>query len=271
MLAYFALLRGDIESAWQHRTKILKLAQEPSYEVHAHAALAEIAEIDGDTRTQERHLRSAGAFIQGFRGKDLTVDDQVALLAFVEAATPAVTMMAVEAMGVYDQRREQGNDHYFRLLAGDRRVGAMEFSARGKLAKCTGDVRSAIAFYSDALQLWRKVSYRMRAAIAARDLYVLTHDVRYAREADAFLSQVPDAWLYRDLNTDMAMFAQLSPTELIVLQAMCRGLRTSEIAKEMNRSPNTITNHTRRIFEVLGVRNRAGAVARAVTSRIFTS
>lgn len=269
MLSFFALLRGNVDDAWHHRTQMLKLAQGPSDEVLAHAGLADIAAYDGDARTQERHLRSAGAIIQDLRGKELTTDEQIALLTFVEAAKPTVTMMAVDAMAIFDQHRAQANDAYFWPLAGDRRVQAMEFSARGNLATCTGDMRGAVTFYGEALQLWRKISYRMRAAITARDLYVLTHDMRYAREAEAFLSQVPNAWIHRDLEADTATVAQLSPTELVVLEAMCKGLTTNEIAQKMNRSPNTVTNHTRRIFEALGVRNRAGAVARAVTSRIF--
>jgi DNA-binding CsgD family transcriptional regulator/tetratricopeptide (TPR) repeat protein len=267
MLAFFSLLRGDIDGAWQHRTQMLKLAQDTACEVLAQVGLAEIAGIDGDARTQERHLRAAGMAAQTLRGKNLSVDEQIALLTFVDGVPPPLTMMAVDVMSIYEQHREQNNGEYFWTLAGDRRVQGVELSARGNLAKCTGDERRAIGLYSEALQLWRKIAYRMRAAMSARDLYLLTHDIRYAREAEAFLSQVPDATLHRDLDESTATFAALSPTELIVLKAMCRGLTTNEIAEELNRSPNTITNHTRRIFEVLGVRNRAGAVARAVSAR----
>jgi len=54
----------------------------------------------------------------------------------------------------------------------------------------------------------------------------------------------------------------LSRRELQVAGCVCRGLSTREISEVLHVSPNTVKMHLRRIFEKLGVRNRAELTAR---------
>jgi two-component system nitrate/nitrite response regulator NarL len=53
----------------------------------------------------------------------------------------------------------------------------------------------------------------------------------------------------------------LSPRELDVLRGLARGLSGPQIAAELHLSPSTIKTHLQRLYERLGVSDRAAAVA----------
>ncbi|MCA9972284.1 MAG: hypothetical protein KC425_18810, partial [Anaerolineales bacterium] len=55
----------------------------------------------------------------------------------------------------------------------------------------------------------------------------------------------------------------LTPRELDVLHALAAGLANHDVAARLTVSVNTVKSHTRRLYDKLGVRSRAAAVARA--------
>ncbi len=56
----------------------------------------------------------------------------------------------------------------------------------------------------------------------------------------------------------------LSPRELEVLQGFARGLSIPALAAELYLGPSTVKTHTQRLYEKLGVSDRAAAVAEAM-------
>jgi two-component system nitrate/nitrite response regulator NarL len=56
----------------------------------------------------------------------------------------------------------------------------------------------------------------------------------------------------------------LSPRELQVLQGFARGLSIPALATELYLGPSTVKTHTQRLYEKLGVSDRAAAVAEAM-------
>ena len=56
----------------------------------------------------------------------------------------------------------------------------------------------------------------------------------------------------------------LSPRELQVLQGFARGLSIPALAAELYLGPSTVKTHTQRLYEKLGVSDRAAAVAEAM-------
>jgi LuxR family maltose regulon positive regulatory protein len=67
----------------------------------------------------------------------------------------------------------------------------------------------------------------------------------------------------RDRDSASAPFWELSHRELEVLRLLPSQLSQREIAAQLYVSFNTIRTHTRVIFQKLGVKSRAEAVARA--------
>lgn len=64
-------------------------------------------------------------------------------------------------------------------------------------------------------------------------------------------------------QTSEALFPDLTPRELEVLQLIAQGLTNNAIAEKLVLSPKTVRNHVSTIFSKLQVANRAEAIVRA--------
>jgi two-component system nitrate/nitrite response regulator NarL len=61
----------------------------------------------------------------------------------------------------------------------------------------------------------------------------------------------------------------LTPRELDVLKGFARGLSIPQLATELFVAPSTVKTHTQRLYEKLGVSDRAAAVATAMRLRLL--
>lgn len=75
------------------------------------------------------------------------------------------------------------------------------------------------------------------------------------READTVVFEVP--------KVDAAAGPHLSPRQQEVLELMARGLTNGEIGTELGVTERTVKAYAQELYDKLGVRNRAGAVAEA--------
>jgi two-component system response regulator NreC len=84
-------------------------------------------------------------------------------------------------------------------------------------------------------------------------------------------STVVDQWKrLRDGGPDNDRLT-LTPRELDVLAAMADGLSTKAIARRLGVAIKTVENHKTRVFDKLGVRSQAHAVATAIGQGLLTS
>ena len=191
----------------------------------------------------------------------IDVERHAALLSFV--AAPAADPDTVrKVLTLYERTRPRRNE----ILAfeGDRRVEAYELDARGRASIADGQRQQGIALLERSLELWTRLTYRLRAAMTANALRTLSGDRGYAQAALDALRNAPKAWLRgtleRRANEDDPL-VQLTAAERRVLGELCKGKKAREIAATFDRSFNTINNHTRAIFSAFGVRSRASLVA----------
>ena len=260
-LAWLSLLEGDIARAWDERQLALTLALDTSRHAVALIGAAHTAGIVGDRFSESRYLHLAGALL--LRGDQVGIDVErhAALLSFV--AAPAADPDTVrKVLTLYERTRPRRNE----ILAfeGDRRVEAYELDARGRASIADGQRQQGIALLERSLELWTRLTYRLRAAMTANALRTLSGDRGYAQAALDALRNAPKAWLRgtleRRANEDDPL-VQLTAAERRVLGELCKGKKAREIAATFDRSFNTINNHTRAIFSAFGVRSRASLVA----------
>ena len=185
------------------------------------------------------------------------------MLEFASSATSANAAIARDVLTLYDRTRPSSND----LLAfhGDRRIDALEAFARGRVHVAEGLTRAGGIDMNRALDLWTRLGYRLRAALAANALFRLTGEQRYATAALDTLRTAPAAWLHELLAhraADNDPLTKLTAAERRVLTELCKGKRAREIAQTFGRSFNTINNQTRRVFSAFEVRSRAALVAK---------
>jgi DNA-binding CsgD family transcriptional regulator len=261
-LAWLSLLEGQIGRAWDERQRALSLTVDTAYHSSALTSAGNIAGVVGDRFSEARYFELAGSLLLRGDQVALDVDRRIAMLTFVAAAPAASLDAARKVFTLYERTRPRKTE--LLALEGDRRLEGFELYARGKLAIAEGRTQQGVAELEKALDLWSRLTYRLRVAITANTLRTVTGDPRYAQIALDALRNAPNAWLRPALErggTDDNPLAQLTPAERRVLAELCKGKKAREIANTFDRSFNTINNHTRAIFTAFGVRSRASLVA----------
>lgn len=261
-LAWLSLLEGQVGRAWDERQRALSLTVDTSYHASALTSAANIAGIVGDRFSEARYIELAGSLL--LRGDQLAldVDRRIAMLAFIASAPAAHVDAARKVLTLYERTRPRKTERH--AFEGDRRVEGFELYARGKLSLTEGRTQQGIAELEKALELWSRLTYRLRIAVTANALRSATGDPRYAQVALDALRSAPNAWLRPALergSDEDNPLAKLTPAERRVLTELCKGKKAREIAETFDRSFNTINNHTRAIFTAFGVQSRASLVA----------
>jgi DNA-binding CsgD family transcriptional regulator len=260
-LSWLSLLEGDVSRAWDERQLAMTLTVDTSYHADALTLAAHVAGIVGDRFSESRYLELAGVLLLRGDQVALDTDRRSTMLTFV--AAPNVDPDAArKVLTLYDRTRPRRTDML--AMEGDRRIDALELMARGKASVTDGRTQQGVAELERALELWTLLTYRLRAALTANTLRMLTGDRRFAQAALDALRNAPKAWLRPALDrrtTDDDPLGQLTPAERRVLAELCKGKKAREIADGFDRSFNTINNHTRAIFSAFGVRSRAALVA----------
>ena len=74
---------------------------------------------------------------------------------------------------------------------------------------------------------------------------------------------------FADAPIRVPAFPDLSDRELEILDGLARGLTAPAIGRELNLSGSTIKSHLQRLYDKLGVSDRAAAVAEAMRRGIL--
>jgi len=261
-LSWLSLLEGEVARAWDERQLGLTLTVDTSYHAIALNDAAIVAAIVGDRFSESRYLELAGALLLRGDQVGLDVEQRIAMLQFAGTAAAANVEAARKVFTLYERTRPRRTEML--ALEGDRRLEAYELWARGKVEIAEGSTQQGIANLEQSLELWTRLGYRMRIAITANVLRMVTGDRRFAQIALDALRNTPNAWLREALErrtNDDDPLGQLTPAERRVLAELSKGRKAREIAATFDRSFNTINNHTRAIFSAFGVRSRAALVA----------
>ena len=97
----------------------------------------------------------------------------------------------------------------------------------------------------------------------------LLHAMREALAGHTYLSPEVAGAVYDQVQA-LAAHPELSEQEREVVRLISEGLKTPEIAKQLNLSPNTVHTYRRRIMEKLDLHNVAALVKYAIRMGITT-
>jgi DNA-binding CsgD family transcriptional regulator len=261
------LLCGNMTSAWDIAFSATRSRRGVQY-VAALFDLATVSHAAGDDFSATRLTLAAaeGAkFVDWGRGD---TGERRALLRLVAALVPVDPNRAGTLLRLYEglrpiahQSRDATTAHALARAAlfGARKRSPEQHEALAQAAQCA----------RDAGDHYGEVEILLAFVAAGGDDQAL-------RRADELTGLVPRSWLRRRYEAleQTSVIARLSPAERRVMDAICEGLSTEDIAARFGRSKHTIRNQTRRVYEVLGVHTRSalvakcaavGCVARAVT------
>lgn len=148
----------------------------------------------------------------------------------------------------------------------DNRAAALALLARARIEFSRGNIQSSSADIEKAIELWQACGDRHMTCIASLDLMRIRR-TGMTPGLTSLLRKIPRSWLKAEADRLVAAskspFLQLSAAEERVLEKICEGLTSRQIAKRLGRSPSTIRNQTISIFRKLNVSTRSGLVALA--------
>jgi DNA-binding CsgD family transcriptional regulator len=260
---FIALLEGDLGEAWRRSLEAIFLAPSAAFRAIAETNAAVVSGILGDRFAAQRHFGDAWQIIDRVAWADADDEERVALTNFAIEAPESMTAEAQRCATMYRSLTAKRDPKL--ALDGDRRLHAFELMAGGRIYEALGQSKNAVEQYDQSLRIWVDVDYRMRAALVAKSLHRLTGDESYLRDLRMAVDRAPRAWFGETnaLGATSPELEQLSKAERNVLRELLAGKTSRAIADTLNRSPFTVNNHTRKLFEVFGVHSRAALIARA--------
>jgi DNA-binding CsgD family transcriptional regulator len=153
----------------------------------------------------------------------------------------------------------------------DRQATAQAYLARARLSEMRGELQSALDDFRRALSEWEKQGDRYRAALASLEVLRLEGTARISNSLRGAVRDVPKSWLSRETSrvaeSAASPLAKLSPAERRVLDKICEGSTSRQIAEELGRSASTVRNQTISIFRKFGVSTRSALVAQVGARR----
>ena len=148
----------------------------------------------------------------------------------------------------------------------DKRAAAMVLLARGRVQQARGRSEAAAADLTRAMDILEAHAEGYLSAVASLDLMRITGKRELPPPLRAALRDAPKSWLRDELKRlrqrSESPLEKLAPAERRVLEKLCEGATSREIATSLGRSVSTIRNQTISIFRKLNVHTRSALVAK---------
>jgi len=263
LLGIVARLRGDVVAAWNWFTDA-RAAGDAVAAIGADVQLALLSRAGGDRFLPQVVLRDACARAAALDWRRADADRRSVLPDLAAAAASVDADAAERVLDTYRALHLPGRGT--KAHDRDRRPAAYESLAAARIAEARGAQVRARDLYASAFAVFEEIGYRRKAAEVALDLHRVSGDEHARARAEVLTRAAPASWLYADAR---ARRSALSKTEYRVMLAICSGRSALEIAESFGRSRNTINNHTKRIFKVMGVRTRSALVAECARQGIL--
>jgi DNA-binding CsgD family transcriptional regulator len=162
-------------------------------------------------------------------------------------------------------------------LTGDPRETGGRLLAEAAVADAAGDAVQAHHRYREAFQIYRRIGYERRALLAALRLGELTGQTYLLEYVDLTLRKLSSRSPLRErarrnnpaLNDPVV--SSLSRTERAVLQLLCDGKSTLEIAAARGRSKQTIRNTISRILTAFEVADRPALLRECLRRGVYAA
>lgn len=254
-LRLLALIEGNLEAAWLAARDAVSCAPNNAYAAIGETNAAVVTRLCGDEYTAALQMARAWEILRKVRWSESDAEERVALTNFACEAARTMPVEARKALVLYVSL--SGKANRANSLEKDRRIAASESWAAGRVAAAMGEREASVLHYGRALAVWQELGFTTRAAAVALDLYRITRRSALKAPIAALTALAPNAWVTRSARTSDGPLGLLRPAQRKVLAGILRGDSAKVIAADLDRSPYTVVNHTRRIFAAFGVRRRA--------------
>ena len=269
-VAWCHALEGDDFNAFRKLKEAAAIAPSDAWRVMASCDRSYLATVLGEPRWAEQELRDAHEIAARVEWNLLDGEERFALALLAELFAWRDGALALSYVAKY---RATGA-RYARILSSsnDRRVGAMEAYSFGVVQQHLGDRDEATRLFREAWAVYDEIGYDWRACRCAFALAELTGDAAWRACAAEKLRDYRRSWLVgrdpgqiaKPAAVDVgALAARLTPAQRAVFEQLLHGMAIRSIARDLDRTENTVRNHVKAIFKVFDVNSRAALMARA--------
>ncbi len=257
-------LRGDQLSCFRY----LRAAQETDVHLVWKAILlldrSYFASSIGESQWSRNEMQAAEDLMSTIDWNQCHGEERIALLLLAELLAPIDNAKAAQYLEKFcaEHKINSPSLHF----SSDNRMEAMMNYTRGIVTLFANKKQTAESALKRAWGTFDRIGYGWRAARAAIALYESSGKSRWLHLAEEKLDAFSDSWLMRNFETARKTTLTrpaISPMQGRVLELLCRGFSTADIAAELGRSSYTVRNHIKLLFKAYKVRTRHALVAAA--------
>jgi DNA-binding CsgD family transcriptional regulator len=265
-VAWCQALAGDELNCFRYLRLAQPLDVRPVWRAILFLDRSYFANIVGEAKWAANEFFAAADIVDQIEWEHYGGEERIALLLMAELATLHAPKRAPFYIAQFKNLGKlRSNVHH---LAFDERVRAMEAYATGVVRANSGDLESAQEQLRVAWKIFDRIGYDVRGALTAQALFRATKASRWLHRAEDKLENYPRSWLARDVaklsSIEERPAVLLSKMQRVVMQLVCEGLSTDEMADRLGLSRNTVLNHLKIVYKKIGVKSREALVVEAI-------
>ena len=262
-LGWATALQGDYFNAFRHLKSASHVAGvSQAWQVVAACDRAYLARCFNEHRWSRVELDEAERLAVDVDWAATPGEERIGLLLLAELFA---TIDAARSAMYLARHRELGEIKSSLHYRHDARLEAFARYSTGIVELALGDKKGGLANLRAARKVFERFGCDFRAARCLHAELDVTHDLRLLPLIQEKLRNYSHSWLAASLRASAQRREQaLPPMRRRVFDEICRGKSTAEIARLLDRSKFTISNHIKELFKDFGVKNRSALIAAAV-------
>jgi DNA-binding CsgD family transcriptional regulator len=266
-LGWAKALQGDYFNSFRHLKRASEVAPTTAWKVVAACDRAFLARSFGEHRWSRVELDEAEQRAMQVDWHSTLAEERIGLLQLAELFGNLDSARSAMYLARYRELGEIRSPLYHRH---DARRDAYAGFSTGVVEIALGNKKRGLAELKEAQAVFERFGYDFRAARCLAEEYRATGKAALLPAIEEKLRNYQQSWLVKDIRAAVSRpQSVLPPMQQRVFDELCQGKPTSEIARSLERSEWTISNHIKEIFKAFGVKSRAALLAKAANEGLI--
>ena len=266
-LGWAKAMQGDYFNAFRHLKEASEVTDTIAWKVVAACDRSYLARSFGEHRWSRVELDEAEQLAKFVDWHATLAEERIGLLQLAELFGNLDTARSAMYLARYRELGEIKSPVFYRHDA--RRTAYAQYST-GVVELALGNKKRGLTELRDARKIFERFGYDFRVARCLVAEFTATGNADLLPMIEEKLRNYQQSWLVNEVRAAIgAPKPLLPPMQQRVFEELCQGKPTSEIARALQRSQWTITNHIKEIFKAFGVRSRAALLAKAASEGLI--
>jgi DNA-binding CsgD family transcriptional regulator len=266
-LGWAKALQGDYFNAFRHLKLASEVTDTTAWKVVAACDRSYLARSVGEHRWSRVELDEAERLALQAPWHATLAEERIGLLQLAELFGNLDTARSAMYLARYRELGDIKSPLYYRHDG--RRYAYAQYST-GVVELALGNKKRGLAELGEARSVFERFGYDFRIARCLAEEYKATGNAALLPMIEEKLRNYQQSWLVGEMRASLASpRPALPPKQQRVFEELCLGKSTSEIARSLERSEWTISNHIKEIFKTFGVKSRSALLAKAISQGLI--